>query len=76
MPPDIDYLLSLEAVRDRAQIVFQAAQKDELAHFTYHASKLPEAAAYVTSIINVSWLLYYCSLSRAHPCTDKALSKA
>lgn len=57
MTPDIEYLLSLEAVRERAQIVFAAAQRDELSHFTYHADKLPEAAAYVTSVINVS----YCS---------------
>lgn len=54
MTSDIEYLLSLEAVRERAQIVFAAAQKDELSHFTYHADKLPEAAAYVTSVINVS----------------------
>jgi len=54
MTPDIEYLLSLEAVRERSRIVFEAAKKDELSHFTYHASKLPEAAAYVTSVINVS----------------------
>jgi len=54
MTSDIEYLLSLEAVRERAQIVFAAAQKDELSHFTYHADKLSEAAAYVTSVINVS----------------------
>jgi hypothetical protein len=54
MTPDIEYLLSLEAVRERAQIVFAAAKKDELSHFTYHADKLPEAAAFVTSVINVS----------------------
>ncbi|KAI4751999.1 DUF1688-domain-containing protein [Aureobasidium sp. EXF-3400] len=52
MTPDIEYLLSLEAVRERAQIVFAAAKRDELSHFTYHASKLPEAAAFVTSVIN------------------------
>jgi len=67
MTPDIEYLLSLEAVRERAQIVFAAAQKDELSHFIYHADKLPEAAAYVTSVINVSHCypqsdsLCYCS---------------
>lgn len=54
MTPDIEYLLSLEAIRQRSQIVFEAAQKDELSHFDYHASKLPEAAAYVTAVINVS----------------------
>lgn len=54
MTPDIEYLLSLEAVRERSRKVFAAAQRDELTHFTYHASKLPEAAAYVSSVINVS----------------------
>lgn len=58
MTPDIEYLLSLEAVRERSRIVFEAAEKDELSHFTYHASKLPEAAAYVTSVINVSCPIY------------------
>ncbi|THX91563.1 DUF1688-domain-containing protein [Aureobasidium pullulans] len=52
MTPDIEYLLSLEAVHERSRIVFEAAEKDELSHLTYHASKLPEAAAYVTSVIN------------------------
>ena len=54
MTSEIDYLLSLEAVRERSRLVFAAAQRDELCHFTYHASKLPEAAAFVTSVINVS----------------------
>lgn len=54
MTPDIEYLLSLEAVRERSRIVFEAAKKNELSHFDYHADKLPEAAAYVTSVINVS----------------------
>ncbi|KAI5258062.1 DUF1688-domain-containing protein [Aureobasidium subglaciale] len=52
MTPDIGYLLSLEAVRERAGKVFEAAKKDELSHFTYHAEKLPEAAAFVASVIN------------------------
>lgn len=64
MTPDIEYLLSLEAVRGRSRIVFEAAKKDELSHFTYHASKLPEAAAYVTSVINVS-----CPISELHRCS-------
>lgn len=58
MTPDIEYLLSLEAVRERSRIVFEAAKKDELSHFTYHASKLSEAAAYVTSVINVSYPIF------------------
>ncbi|KAI5244673.1 DUF1688-domain-containing protein [Aureobasidium subglaciale] len=52
MTPDIEYLLSLEAVRERAGKVFEAAKKDELSHFTYHAEKLSEAAAFVASVIN------------------------
>jgi hypothetical protein len=56
MTADIEYLLSLEAVRERAQVVFAAAKSDELSHFTYHADKLPEAAAFVTSVIKVSLL--------------------
>jgi hypothetical protein len=75
MTPNIEYLLSLEAVRERAQVVFAAAKRDELSHFTYHADKLPEAAAFVTSVINVSFVAFLnlviyipmiCSTTRDH----------
>ncbi|OAR05655.1 hypothetical protein LLEC1_04912 [Akanthomyces lecanii] len=46
MPSDIDYLLSLSAVRDRAERVFKAAEKDQLHHFFYHANRLPAVASY------------------------------
>lgn len=54
MTPDIEYLLSLEAVRERSRTVFEAAKKDELSHFDYHPDRLPQAAAYLTSVIHVS----------------------
>jgi hypothetical protein len=73
MTPDIEYLLSLEAVRERAQIVFAAAKRDELSHFTYHASKLPEAAAFVTSVINVS---HHSSLSDYLCCSTRCLFRS
>jgi hypothetical protein len=67
MTLDIEYLLSLEAVRERARRVFAAAKKDELSHFTYHADKLPEAAAFVTSVINVSFAFFGLVISVAIP---------
>ncbi|KAJ5760135.1 hypothetical protein N7520_007291 [Penicillium odoratum] len=49
---DIEYLKSLQAVRERANLVLKAAENDELTHFTYHPSKMGEVAEYVTGIIN------------------------
>ncbi|KAH7304517.1 hypothetical protein B0I35DRAFT_382496 [Stachybotrys elegans] len=47
----IDYLLSLQAVRERADQVFKVAERDELCHFTYHADRMPAVASYVSDII-------------------------
>lgn len=49
---DIDYLLSLQAVRERARLVFQAAQEGTLNNFEYDAEKLPAAAEFVIGVIN------------------------
>ncbi|KAF5641679.1 DUF1688 domain protein [Fusarium sp. NRRL 25303] len=51
MPSDIDYLLSLSVVRDRAGQVFNAAEKDQLNHFVYHEEQMPAVASYVGDII-------------------------
>ncbi|OJJ08752.1 hypothetical protein ASPVEDRAFT_47925 [Aspergillus versicolor CBS 583.65] len=48
---DIEYLKSLQAVRERAQLVLQAACKDELSHFHYNAAKMSTVAEFVTGII-------------------------
>lgn len=50
---DIEYLKSLQAVRERAQLVLQAACKDELSHFHYNAAKMSTVAEFVTGIITV-----------------------
>lgn len=50
---DIEYLKSLQAVRERASLVLKAAENDELTHFSYHPDKMGEVAEYVTGIINV-----------------------
>lgn len=50
---DIEYLKSLQAVRERASLVLKAAENNELTHFSYHPSKMGEVAEYVTGIINV-----------------------
>ena len=50
---DIEYLKSLRAVRERAQIVFAAAQTNQLSHFTYHPEHMPKTAEYVVGIIKV-----------------------
>lgn len=53
MNPDIKYLLSLRAIRERAQIVWRAAEAGELVHFDFHADKLHDVADFVISTIQV-----------------------
>lgn len=50
---DIEYLKSLQAVRERAQLVLQAASRDELSHFHYDAAKMSTVVEFVTGIITV-----------------------
>ncbi|KAJ0115147.1 urg3 [Diaporthe amygdali] len=49
MDPHVKYLLSLRAVRERAQVVWQAAEAGELAHFDLHKDKLGDVADFVIS---------------------------
>ncbi|KAJ5611581.1 hypothetical protein N7528_008686 [Penicillium herquei] len=49
---DIEHLKSLQAVRERANQVLEAATRDELKHFAYHPEKMDEVAEYVAGIIN------------------------
>ncbi len=51
--PDTTYLLSLEAVRDRAQVVHQIALDGRLNSFEYDAGSMPAVADFVIDIINV-----------------------
>jgi hypothetical protein len=53
MNSDVNYLLSLGAIRDRAQIVWQAAEAGELTHFNFHEDKLSDVADFVISVIQV-----------------------
>lgn len=53
MNSDVNYLLSLGAIRDRAQIVWQAAETGELSHFNFHEDKLSDVADFVISVIQV-----------------------
>ncbi len=53
MDAEIDYLLSLQAVRERANRVFALAEGGELNHFNYNAERLPHAAELVAGVISV-----------------------
>ncbi len=53
MDSEVDYLLSLKAIRDRAGIVFNAARLGDLTNFEFNQSRMSDAADYVTSIIKV-----------------------
>ncbi|RVX66955.1 hypothetical protein B0A52_09079 [Exophiala mesophila] len=51
MDSDIDYLLSLAAVRDRANVVLDLAEKGKLNHFNYEPKNLDVVADYVSNLI-------------------------
>jgi hypothetical protein len=51
MNSDVKYLLSLRAIRERAQLVWRAAEAGELAHFNVHRDKLEDVADFVVSVI-------------------------
>ncbi|KAL4875408.1 hypothetical protein BJY04DRAFT_202146 [Aspergillus karnatakaensis] len=51
MDPKIRDLLSLQAVRERSQLVLQLAEKNLLNHYDYHPDRLDATVDYVTSLI-------------------------
>jgi len=53
MKANIAHLMSLEVVRERAQIVYDAAKEGFLNNFDFHEDKLDDVADYVTGIIKV-----------------------
>ena len=53
MDPQVTYLLSLGAIRERAKIVGEAAKAGKLSHFDVHEDRLDDVADFVTSVINV-----------------------
>jgi hypothetical protein len=56
MDPEVKYLLSLGAVRDRAKLVGEAAAAGKLSNFDVHEERLGGVAEYVTSVIKVCHL--------------------
>ncbi|KIW23094.1 uncharacterized protein PV07_11320 [Cladophialophora immunda] len=52
MVSEVEYLVSLQAVRERANCVFECAQRGTLNHFHYNADQLPEAARLVAQTIS------------------------
>ena len=53
MDSDIEYILSLKAVREQARRVLELAEQGKLTHFNYNQDKLGVAADYVIEIIQV-----------------------
>ncbi|GAM38527.1 hypothetical protein TCE0_033f09316 [Talaromyces pinophilus] len=51
MDPEIEYILSLKAVRERAHKVLELAEQGKLTHFNYDREKLSVAADFVIGII-------------------------
>lgn len=55
IPTTVDYLLSPQAVRDRCQILFDLACKDQLDHFRCDLERLPAAADYVINVMQAQY---------------------
>jgi hypothetical protein len=53
-PPIIDYLRSLDAVRERSQQVFDLAVNGQVDHWDWHQDKLDSVVDYCLTIIKVS----------------------
>lgn len=53
MDPEVKYLLSLRAIRERAITVGDAARAGRLNHFDLHEDRMDAVADFVSSIINV-----------------------
>lgn len=53
MDSTVKYLLSLQAVRDRAEIVAHAAQAGKLNHFDFHQDRMADVADTVAAVIKV-----------------------
>ncbi|KAF9893349.1 hypothetical protein FE257_011781 [Aspergillus nanangensis] len=51
MTPEINYILSLQAVRDRAHHVLFLAESNRLNHFDYNPDRLTDVVQYVTNVI-------------------------
>lgn len=54
MDPEVKYLLSLQAIRDRAKTVGEAAAAGKLNHFDVDEDKLNDVVKQVSSVIEVS----------------------
>lgn len=50
---EVEHILTLEAVRERARQVLQSAESGHLNHFDYDESRMPEVAEFVSGIISV-----------------------
>lgn len=50
---EITYLLSLQAVRERSQLVLSAAKEGSLNSFDYDEPRMSDVAKYVVDIITV-----------------------
>ena len=63
MSSEVDYLLSLRSIRERAKIVGEAAQAGKLHHFDIHDERMGEVADFVTSVVKVrfegNWSIFW-----------------
>ncbi|KAM0544218.1 hypothetical protein ACHAPJ_011907 [Fusarium lateritium] len=51
MTSQVQYILSLRAIRERAELVGEAAKSGQLSHFHVHEEKLDDVVEFVASVI-------------------------
>ncbi len=53
MEPEVRYLLSLQAVRQQSNVVYEAAKNGNLTNFVYYEASMEAVADYVSEVIKV-----------------------
>lgn len=51
---DIEYLKTLQAVRERSRLVLEAARQGKTNNFVFHEDRMKHVTEFVASVIDVS----------------------
>lgn len=71
---DIEYLKTLQAVRERSRLVLEAARQGKTNNFVFHEDRMKDVTEFVASVIDVSLSPSKISVTLEPPLTDPAHS--
>ena len=54
MSSQVEYLLSLGAIRDQSKIISEVAHAGKLSHFDFHRGRMEDVADFTLSVIKAS----------------------